>query len=88
MQERTLQIKNQLGLHARAASLLSRKANRYKSKIEVIKDDQQVDGRSIMGLLTLAAECGSSVRIITEGPDESELIEEISKLIENKFNEE
>jgi phosphocarrier protein HPr len=87
MQTRTLTIKNQLGLHARAASSFVKLANKYQSKVEVTKDEKGVDGRSIMGLLTLAAECGSSINIATEGPDEFEAIEELTNLIENRFNE-
>ena len=88
MQECTLQILNQLGLHARAAALFVQVASKYSSTIKVIKDKQEVDGKSIIGLLTLAAECGSFLNLVIEGPDEAEALKDISGLIGNKFNEE
>ena len=87
MQEANLRIVNRLGLHARAAALFVKLANKYESSIRVLKNDQEVDGKSIMGLLTLAAEQGSYIKIITEGRDEKELVENLSTLIQNKFNE-
>ncbi len=87
MQECTLQIKNQLGFHARATTLFVQLVNKYHSNVKVFKDDQEVDGKSIMGLLTLAAECGSLLRIVIEGPDELDALKDITNLIENKFYE-
>ena len=88
MQEATLKIVNKLGMHARAAALFVKLANKYESSLKVIKNDQEVDGKSIMGLLTLAAEQGSCIKIITEGRDEKELADSLSVLVRNKFNEE
>ncbi len=87
MIECDLTIENQLGLHARPAALFVQTTNRFKSKIKVIKDDLTVDGKSIMGLLTLAAAQGTSLRVIVEGEDESHLIESLKKLFSSKFGE-
>ena len=87
MLEKTLLVKNKLGLHARPAALLVQLVAKYKSKVSISKNEQEVDGRSIMGLMTLAAECGSTVTIVVEGEDEQGLLNEIEKLFENKFNE-
>ncbi|MDI6641718.1 MAG: HPr family phosphocarrier protein, partial [Elusimicrobiota bacterium] len=73
--------------HARPAALFVQLASKYKSKVRVAKNDQKVDGKSIMGLMTLAAEYGSNVQVIIDGEDEQELMNEIAKLFENKFNE-
>jgi len=88
MQERIFQIKNKLGLHARPAALFVQTVNKFKCKVHVIKDAQEVDGKSIMGLLTLAAEYGSEIKIIIEGSEENLLMDKISELFENKFGEE
>jgi len=88
MKERRVKIKNKLGLHARAASVFVQLSNKFNSKITVQKDGMEVDGKSIMGLLTLAAPKGSEILIIAEGPDEEKAIESLVKLIENKFGEE
>jgi len=88
MLERTFSVNNRLGLHARPAALFVQLVSKYKSKVKVSKNDQEVDGKSIMGLMILAAEYGSNVKIIVDGEDEQELMAEITKLFENKFNEE
>lgn len=80
-------IRNVLGLHARAAAQFVKIASRYRSEIKVLKNSQEVDGKSIMGILMLAAAKGSAVRITTEGEDALEALEELGSLIENKFNE-
>lgn len=88
MQEKDIIIKNKLGLHARPAAQLVQAASKFKSKIKILKDDQEVDGKSIMGLMTLAACCGSTLRVLAEGDDEVEAMESVSKIIENGFGEE
>jgi len=88
MQEQDFIIKNKLGLHARPAALLVQCANKFKSKIKIVKEGQEVDGKSIMGLMTLAASAGSSLKIIAEGEDEKEALDSIKKLIESGFGEE
>ncbi|MFN3966381.1 MAG: HPr family phosphocarrier protein [Endomicrobiia bacterium] len=87
MIEKTFIVKNKLGLHARPAGLFVQTVNKYKSQVRVFKNDQEVDGKSIMGLITLAAEYGSVLKIIVDGEDEKELLEELTKLFENNFNE-
>ena len=89
MQECNLNIINPRGLHVRSAALFVQAASKYQSSIRVCKDGQEVDGKSIMSIVTLAAECGSSIRILIEGPDELEMAKEMSELSQSKkFNEE
>ena len=87
MIECLLKVENQLGLHARPAALFVQTTNKYKSKIRVIKDDMEVDGKSIMGLLMLAAACGTTLKIVAEGEDEAALIEHMKKIFASKFGE-
>ncbi len=81
-------IKNKLGLHARAASMFVRLSNRFSSDIKLIKDGYEVNGKSILGILSLAAIKGSELRIVTTGEDAEEALGEIEKLIESGFGEE
>jgi phosphocarrier protein len=83
--ERTFEIVNALGLHARAAALLVQTAQKYRSQIEIEKDDLSVNGKSIMGVLMLAAAKGSSVRLRAEGEDAEAAMEDIGTLIRNGF---
>lgn len=83
--ERTFEIVNALGLHARAAALLVQTAQKYRSHVEITKDDLTVNGKSIMGVLMLAAAKGSSIRIRTEGEDAEAAMEDIGTLIRNGF---
>jgi phosphocarrier protein HPr len=86
--QKELKIKNKLGLHARAAAQFVKTANRFLSEIKVGKDQVTANGKSIMGVLTLAASMGSIVRVICEGPDANEAMEALETLIIQKFNEE
>jgi len=79
--EKKLTIKNEQGLHARPAALFVQIANKYESDIIVRKGRQEVNGKSIMGLLTLAAERGAKLNIKANGPDAKEAIEELEKVI-------
>ncbi|MBI2974083.1 MAG: HPr family phosphocarrier protein [Deltaproteobacteria bacterium] len=88
MISKTFIISNQLGLHARAAASFVKIANRFRSNISVRKDSVSVNGKSIMGVLMLAAAKGTSITIETSGDDESDAIIELAKLIEGKFGEE
>ena len=81
-------IKNKLGLHARAASMFVRLSNRFSSDIKLIKDGYEVNGKSILGILSLAAIKGSELKIVTTGEDAEEALGEIEKLIESGFGEE
>ena len=81
-------IKNKLGLHARAAAMFVRLSNRFSSDIKLIKDGYEVNGKSILGILSLAAIKGSELKIVTTGEDAEEALGEIGKLIESGFGEE
>jgi len=81
-------ISNRLGLHARAAAQLVKTANRYDSGVRVRCGKREVNGKSIMGILTLAATQGSEITFIVEGPDEEVALRELGKLVEDKFGEE
>ncbi len=88
MIECELTVQNRLGLHARPASLFVQTTNKYKSKIKVVKEHMEVDGKSIMGLLMLAAPMGTVLKIIAEGEDEKLVTEHLKKLFDAKFGEE
>ena len=85
--ERTFEIINTLGLHARAAAQLVQAANRYRAEIHVEKDGMQVNGKSIMGVLTLAAAKGSRITLSVEGDDAETAMAALAKIIENGFGE-
>ena len=82
-----LEIKNKLGVHARAAALLVQTVNRFSAQVNISKDGQTTDGRSIMGVLTLAATQGSKIQVEANGEDAERAVKAIEKLIENRFNE-
>jgi phosphocarrier protein HPr len=84
---RTLQIKNRLGLHARAAAQFVQTANRYGAELTVTKEGQSINGKSIIGLMMLAAACGSSIEVVAEGPDAVAAMAAIEALIDRKFDE-
>ena len=86
--ERTWTIENRLGLHARPAALFVQVAGRFRAQIKVSRDNLEVNGKSVMGLMMLAAECGSQIRVMADGPDEQEAVLELQKLFERKFDEE
>ncbi len=83
----TLEIVNKLGLHARAAVLLVQASARYDAQVTVSKDGQAVDGRSIMGVMMLAAEQGSHIDVETSGPDARAALDAIAELVAKKFHE-
>ncbi|MEO8381313.1 MAG: HPr family phosphocarrier protein [Acidobacteriota bacterium] len=87
MTERDIEIKNKLGLHARAAAKLVHTSARFKSDIKIRKGDEEVDGKSILGILLLAAGRGSTIRVRADGPDERDALDAIEKLIDGKFDE-
>ena len=80
-------ITNRLGLHARAAAKFVHVATRFRAQISVSRDNRCIDGKSIMGILLLAAPCGASITISADGPDEHEAIAELCKLVEGGFGE-
>jgi phosphocarrier protein len=85
--DREIEIKNKLGLHARAAAKLVHTSARFKSDIKIRKGDEEVDGKSILGILLLAAGRGTVITIKANGDDEAEAVEAIEKLIDAKFDE-
>ena len=85
--EKTFLIVNALGLHARAAAQLVQTANRFRSEIHVEKDGMLVNGKSIMGVLTLAAAKGSSILVSCDGEDADAAMTALAKVIENGFGE-
>jgi len=82
-----IKIINKLGLHARAAAKFVSTATRFESKIRICKDGREVDGKSIMSVMMLAASCGSTVEIKADGNDEKEALDAIQSLINDRFGE-
>lgn len=87
-QERTVKIVNKLGLHARPAAEFVKLAGRFQSDIRVRKEGVEVNGKSIMGVMMLAAEYGSSITITASGVDAAEALDELETLVGNRFGEE
>jgi phosphocarrier protein len=85
--ERVIEIKNKLGLHARAAAKLVHMAARFKSDIKIRKGDEEVDGKSILGILLLAAGRGTTITLRADGPDERDALDAVEKLFDDKFDE-
>jgi phosphocarrier protein len=85
--ERVFVIGNKLGLHARPAAVFVQTANRFEASVEVQKEDIKIDGKSIMGIMTLAAEMGSSILVRVTGRDATEAMEALAKLIGSNFGE-
>jgi phosphocarrier protein HPr len=83
--EAELLIRNQLGLHARACALFVKTAARFAAAVYVRRDDLEVNGKSIMGVMMLAAEEGSTIRVRAEGPDEQEAVKALRELVDGKF---
>ncbi|MGE5816951.1 MAG: HPr family phosphocarrier protein [Deltaproteobacteria bacterium] len=82
-----IEIKNKLGVHARAAALLVQTVNKFSAQVTFSKDGQIADGRSIMGVLTLAATQGSKVQVEASGEDAEQAVRAIERLIDRRFNE-
>ncbi|MBD3271343.1 MAG: HPr family phosphocarrier protein [Elusimicrobia bacterium] len=87
MIEKKFVIKNKLGLHARPAALFVQLTTRFNSKVRVIRQGQEVDGKSIMGLMILAAEQGSTITVIADGDDEQQVVDELAVLFDKNFEE-
>jgi len=88
MQEKELVVENKAGLHARPAALFVQMANKFASQIMVVRGDQQVNGKSIMGIMMLAAGKGTRIKITAAGADEKKALERLEELINKKFGEE
>jgi phosphocarrier protein len=87
MEKRDFLIKNRLGLHARAAAQLVQTANRFKSEVTIEKDGTEVNGKSIMGILMLAAPQGSRISVAAVGEDAEQALTTIGQLIDDGFGE-
>jgi len=86
--EAELVIRNVQGLHVRAAGLFVRVAGKFQSEISVSRDDKEVNGKSILGVIDLAAESGSTIRVRAVGPDEEAAVAALRDLVDGKFGEE
>lgn len=85
--ERTLTVQNKMGIHARPAAMIVRVTNRFKSEVFFEKDEEQVNGKSIMGLMMLAAGRGSVIKVSVQGEDADELLKDLEELFERRFDE-
>ncbi len=88
MKTQQITIPNKLGLHARAAAKLVKLAAQYSSEVFLEKDDNRINGKSIMGVMMLAASQGSIITLITDGEDEKDALQALSELIDDGFGEE
>ena len=88
MIERDVVVANRLGLHARAAARFVHAANAFQSRISVAKDGTRVNGKSILGLLTLAASKGTRLKLFAEGSDAAEALDQLGNLVRGRFGEE
>lgn len=87
MLQQEITIINKLGLHARAASKLVNTASAHAAEVVIEKDGQEVNGKSIMGVMMLAASCGKAIRLKVEGEDEAEAMQSLVTLINDRFGE-
>jgi phosphocarrier protein len=84
---REVLIRNRLGLHARAAARFVHAASRFRSRITAGRDGRSIDGKSILGILLLAASQGTLIELSADGPDEEEAVEALAALVEDGFGE-
>jgi phosphocarrier protein HPr len=87
MVSRSVSVRNQLGMHARAAARFVHLASRFQARVRVGRGQRVMDGKSILGVLLLAASCGSVLTISADGPDEAEALEALCGLVESGFGE-
>ena len=87
MAERTVTIVNKNGVHARPAAEIVKTAGRFTSNVTIVRDDLEVNGKSIMGVMMLAAECGSAIILRATGSDADEAVEALAQLVAAKFGE-
>ncbi|MDR0645779.1 MAG: HPr family phosphocarrier protein [Elusimicrobiota bacterium] len=83
-----IKIKNKLGIHARPAALLAQEAGKFKSDIFISKDGMEINAKSIMGIMMIAAECGSVITLRVSGPDEKEAAEAVRNVLKKIYKEE
>ncbi|PKR77699.1 phosphocarrier protein HPr [Halalkalibacillus sediminis] len=82
-----IEVTNQTGLHARPAQQLVQEANKFTSDIKIVKGDKEADAKSILGVMTLGVEPGTTITLTADGDDEDEALEKLTNLIKNNFNE-
>ena len=87
MVERSVQIVNKNGLHARPAAEVVKASAKFKSEITIVRDELEVNGKSIMGVMMLAAEFGATLTIRANGPDAQQAVDAIAELIAQRFGE-
>ncbi len=87
MVERMVTIKNRAGMHARPAALLVKTASSFAAQVFIEKDSERVNGKSIMGVITLGATFNTPLKIIADGPDEAQAVDALERLFENRFME-
>ncbi|MEW5701484.1 MAG: HPr family phosphocarrier protein [Candidatus Zixiibacteriota bacterium] len=87
MKEKQVTVTNPLGVHARPAAMIVQTATRFKSEVSLVKDGRTVNGKSMLGVMTLAAEMGSVITIRAEGPDEAKAVDAITRVFEIRFGE-
>jgi phosphocarrier protein len=87
MKKKTIVVLNKMGLHARPAAVLVQNINRYQSVVKILKDGSEVDAKSIMCVMTLAAGRGSKLNFVADGPDENEVLITIENLFKSQFGE-
>ena len=87
MTERNVEVVNEAGIHARPAAEIVKLAAKFRSEIVIIRDGLEVNAKSIMGVMMLAAECGSTITIRAEGDDADAAVDALAELIANKFGE-
>lgn len=87
MLDKTVTIRNKLGLHARAAVKFVNLANRFSASVKIVKGGDEIDGKSILGILTLAATQGTTIRLLVSGKDEETAMAALVELITNRFDE-
>ena len=88
MTSRSVTVRNELGLHARAAARFVQLATRFESQIRIGHEAKMMDGKSILGVLLLAAGCGTALMITADGSDEEAAVETLARLVESGFSEE
>lgn len=88
MIEREVTVTNRAGIHARPAAMIVQTASRYESKIMLGKDNEEINAKSIMGIITLGAGYDTVLKLTAEGPDEQEAADALATLFENRFQEE
>ena len=87
MKEKIIKVSNKMGLHARPAAMLVQTSSKFQSSVKILKDDFEVDAKSIMGVMTLAAALGSELKFVADGNDENEVLDAIEALFNSGFSE-